>query len=317
MKGKRLERGEILHFFLRPGSKNSGHLLTRALTGLEFGVLRSPPELNAVSLAFLGAAHSKGTVYFIEDFGFLSQLKEAGAHAVICPPDLEDDVKKIGVLPIVAQNPKETFFRLYNYIAETRLSGLAPTVVHPSAKIDSSARVADHGVVIEENVEVLAGSQILERVRLGRDSVIGNGAIIGSSGFEFKKISAGGYLPVIHDGYVGVGVGCSIGAGSVVAQGFWDRPTLIGDGTKLDHLVGISHGVNLGSFNMIAAGAVLAGSVETGEGVWIGPGAVVSNGVKLGSFSRVEIGSVVLRDWSTDSRVFGNPAREMTFLKNF
>jgi UDP-3-O-[3-hydroxymyristoyl] glucosamine N-acyltransferase len=247
----------------------------------------------------------------VEELRFLPPLQEARAHAVICRPELEQEVVKIGAIPLLSENPRETFFRIYNHIAEIRLSGLAQTVVHPSASIDPEARIARNGVVVGENVKILAGSQILERVYLDKNSVIDEGVIVGSTGFEYKARRGGGYLSVIHDGYVEVGAGCHIGAGSVIAQGFWDRPTRVGADTNLDQMVSISHGVQLGSSNLVAAGASLAGSVETGHGVWIGPGATVSNGVKLGSFSRVEIGSVVLRDVDENSRVFGNPARAM------
>jgi UDP-3-O-[3-hydroxymyristoyl] glucosamine N-acyltransferase len=300
-----------LDFFLEPGTKSLSNQLNNILIEERFGILRVPSGLEAISLALVGAEHSDGQVYFVENSGFLPEVRKAGAHAIICSPDLEEEVRDMGALPLLSERPKETFYLLYNHIAKMRLSGLAPTVVHPSARIDPSARVALRGVIIGEQVEILAGTQILERVRLDRDSIIGPGAIVGSIGFEFKKKPTEGYLSVIHDGYVKVGAECHIGPGSVIAQGFWDRPTLIGNQTKLDHMVGISHGVQLGSSNLVAAGAILAGSVESGDGVWIGPGAIVSNGVKLGSFSRVEIGSVVLRDLTVNSRVFGNPAREM------
>jgi UDP-3-O-[3-hydroxymyristoyl] glucosamine N-acyltransferase len=114
---------------------------------------------------------------------------------------------------------------------------------------------------------------------------------------------------VTHDGFVEIGKNCVIGANSIIGQGFWKRPTLVERNTKIDHLVGISHGSSIGESNLIAAGAILSGSVKTGRNVWIGPGSRITNGVIIGDDSKVGIGSVVIRDVDPKTTVFGVPAR--------
>jgi UDP-3-O-[3-hydroxymyristoyl] glucosamine N-acyltransferase len=56
---------------------------------------------------------------------------------------------------------------------------------------------------------------------------------------------------------------------------------------------------------LIAASAVISGSVVIGDDVWVGPGAVISNGITIGSRAQIVIGSVVIKSVLPDLRAVG------------
>jgi UDP-3-O-[3-hydroxymyristoyl] glucosamine N-acyltransferase len=214
-----------------------------------------------------------------------------------------------GKFALVVQSPTETFFNLYNKLAKSRTQNLPETFIEEGAIIHPSAEVAAWGVYISKGATVRANATVRERSILGKNSDVHEGAILGSDGFEYKRIQGSSLMHVLHDGITSVGSNCVIGANSVIGQGFWRRHTVLGENTKLDHLVAISHGAKLGESNLIAVGAVIAGSVTTGKNVWVGPGAHISNGLQIGDNAKIAMGSMVFRDVSQDTLVLGNPAR--------
>jgi acetyltransferase-like isoleucine patch superfamily enzyme len=67
--------------------------------------------------------------------------------------------------------------------------------------------------------------------------------------------------------------------------------------------------VIVGKRAVVVAQAELSGSVEIGEGAWIGPSACVIQRTKIGAYALVGLGSVVLKDVEPNTTVAGNPAR--------
>lgn len=269
-----------------------------------------PVSYDASDLALIGETHHPGFVYFVSDTKYLRQLPDGSNAAVICHPRDASEVDRAGLVPLLSKNPSETFFLIYNEIAANRISLIRkPSSIHPGAEISPSATISRCGVVIQDGVVVGPNAVIFERVKISQGSKIGAGAVIGDSGFEYKLDSNGQFFKVLHDGVVEIGKNCEVGALSYIGQGFWRRPTKIGDGSKIDTGVLIAHGTSIGAHNLIAAGSKLAGSCSTGASVWVGPGASVSNGLRIGSRARIGIGSVVLTDVPSDASFFGNPAR--------
>src|SRR5207253_2901119 len=82
--------------------------------------------------------------------------------------------------------------------------------------------------------------------------------------------------------------------------------TEIGDHTKIDVLVHISHCISIGKRCRIAAGSMIAGSVVIGDDVWVGPGANISSGLTVGDGAWIVIGELVTRSVPPGMAVAGH-----------
>ena len=233
-------------------------------------------------------------------------------RVLICTPQLESLEYSRNIHLVVANNPKYLYFEISNELATRRLQKAFPNKIDKSALISDSANIAQQSVIIEKNVTIESNVTIYERVVLKRGCIVRAGAVIGSPGFEYKS-NGKNILPVVHDGITLIGEAVEIGPSSIVGQGFYNRPTILGKQVKTDNLVSIAHGSLVGDRTLIAAGAVIAGSVRIGSDVWVGPGAIISNGLNLGANSFIALGSHVFKDVKEGDRVIGSPARSLPY----
>lgn len=171
------------------------------------------------------------------------------------------------------------------------------SVIGPQVAIGGGTRIGS-------NVVIASGT------RIGHDCTIKSNTTIGEPGFGF--IAGPDKRPVRfpHVGSVAIGDRVEIGANCTVVRAALDA-TIIGDDVKTDDHVHIAHNVVIGARSLIAASAVLSGSVRMGSDVWVGPSAVIADHVAIGDGAWISLGSVVVRDVPVGGRVFGNPARAM------
>ena len=262
-------------------------------------------------LALLSDSCDQPFLSFLESQKFYPlTLNQKNLKILLCSSKLMELTYPKDVRLLSLDDPKYRFFELSNDMAKKRLQNSFPNVINSTVVIPSSANVAQHSVVIEKNVIIESNVTIYERVVLKSGCIVRAGAVVGSPGFEYKN-NGKSILPVVHDGITIIGEEVEIGPGSIIGQGFYKRPTILGYQVKTDNLVSIAHGSLVGDRTLIAAGAVIAGSVRIGNDSWIGPGAVVSNGLVLGSNSFVALGSHVFKDVQEGDRVIGSPARSL------
>jgi UDP-3-O-[3-hydroxymyristoyl] glucosamine N-acyltransferase len=171
--------------------------------------------------------------------------------------------------------------------------GIHPTaVIADSATLGADVHIGPY-VVIGENVTVGAGSVIHAHCVLYDDCTIGEGALIhshtviregtslgthailqnhtvvGSDGFGFAPRSDGSWRRITQTGHVTIGDDVEIQAGTCI-----DRAaigvTRIGRGTKIDNLVQVGHGCQVGEDTLLCGQVGLAGSTTVGDRVKIG-----------------------------------------------
>lgn len=189
------------------------------------------------------------------------------------------------------QTAVEAFFGGEVHVT-TGFAGIHPSaVIHETATLGKNVTVGPHavvdkGVVIGDNTFIGAGCYvgfqavigsnsflhphvtIRERCRLGNRVIIQPGAVIGSCGFGYTPDNQGRHIKLNQVGIVNIEDDVEIGANTTIDRSRF-KATVIGQGTKIDNLVQIGHGVTIGAHNIIIAQTGIAGSSKTGKYVVI------------------------------------------------
>jgi UDP-3-O-[3-hydroxymyristoyl] glucosamine N-acyltransferase len=169
--------------------------------------------------------------------------------------------------------------------------------------------------VLGRNTIVHSGAHI-ENATIGADSVINANAVIGKDGFGYTR-QQGKNVFIPHVGRVVIGERVSVGANTCIDRGAM-TDTTIGNGTKIDNLCQIAHGVVVGSECFLASGVGLAGGVVIGDRALLGGHVGVANGVKIGNDVSVGANSGVFRNIPDGESHMGYPAGPGTeFMRHY
>lgn len=210
---------------------------------------------------------------------------------------------------LITDNPSLSFQKVVEVFYdptfdESGFKGIHPTaVIHPTAKIGKDVSIGPHSVidkqvtigdrtVIQANCFIGPGVEIgtdcllhphavvRERCILGNRVTLQPGAIIGSCGFGYIADKAGHHKKLNQIGYVILEDDVEIGANATIDRARF-KTTRIGRGSKIDNLVQIGHGVQIGEDNIIVAQTGIAGSTETGRHVIIAGQVAINGHIKL------------------------------------
>ena len=180
------------------------------------------------------------------------------------------------------------------------------TDIHPTAVIESSAIIGKgchigpnvyigERVALGDNVKIYANACIYEdstigkntsirsnvsiyyQSEIGKNCLIHSGTVIGSDGFGHAPLPDGTYIKIPQIGNVVIGDGVEIGSNTSIDRANMGS-TIIGNGCRLDNLVQIAHGVELGENCIVAGGVCIAGSAKIGANcVFAGQSGVVGH----------------------------------------
>lgn len=131
------------------------------------------------------------------------------------------------------------------------------------------------------------------------------------TGFGYYRDEDGKLIKKESNCSLFVGKDVDIGLNTIIDNGSY-RNTVIGEGTKIDNLVHISHNVIVGKHCIITAGCVFGGSSEFGDYSYIGLNSTVKDHVKIGKHCIIGAGSVVINNLPDNSIVAGAPAKPIT-----
>jgi UDP-3-O-[3-hydroxymyristoyl] glucosamine N-acyltransferase len=274
------------------------------------------------------------TISYIEGDKFAKFVSSTAASALILPMNeaIQSQATDRGIAWIAASEPRLLFAQVIKVFYQPfRL----PVGIHSSAIVETGVELGENvsigahaviqagvkignGVVIHPNVVIYpdvsigdrtilhANCTIHERVRIGNDCVIHSGAAIGSEGFGFVP-TATGWFKMEQAGYTVLEDGVEIGCNSTV-----DRPsvgeTRIGRDTKLDNLVHVGHGCQIGSNCALAAQVGLAGGVKVGNQVLLAGQVGVANQVTIGDRAIASSKTGIHRNVDPGEIVSGYPA---------
>lgn len=185
------------------------------------------------------------------------------------------------------------------------------TCIHPHATLYPGVRVGVDCVIH-------SGAHLREGTRLGDRCLVSNGAVLGAPGFGYALAPDGRRVLIPHRCPVELGDEVHVGALSAIdashpgqlRHGHPETRTRLGNGVKLDNLVQIGHGCELGDGCMVSAQVGLAGTTRAGRNVVFGGQAASAGHVQIGDHCMVGARAAVAQDLEPGSQVLGSPAME-------
>ena len=189
-------------------------------------------------------------------------------------------------------------------------------VIDADVEIGDDAVLLPHvviyrGVHIGHRFLAHAHAVVREYCRLGDNVVLQNGVIIGADGFGFAKDKTGQWHKIVQSGPTVLEDRVEVQANACVDRASVGQ-TRIGSGVKIDNLVQVGHGCEVGKNTLLCAQVGLAGSTVLGNNVilagqvgvaghcTIGDGTVVT--AQSGTHGDIEPGKVLSGSPAVDSK---------------
>ena len=277
---------------------------------------------------------SISTLSYIEGVKFAAMLGKTAASALILPLDeaLQAQATERGIAWIGASEPRLLFAKAIAlfYKPFPPAPEIHPTaVIHPSAEVGKDVYIGPHVVIqagvkigdevcIHPNVVIYpevqigdgtvlhANCTIHERTRIGADCVIHSGAVIGSEGFGFVPTPTG-WFKMEQSGCTVLEDGVEVGCNTTI-----DRPavgeTRVARNTKIDNLVQIGHGCQIGENCALAAQVGMAGGVKVGNRVILAGQVGIANQAKIGDGAIASAKAGIHNDVEPGAIVSGTPS---------
>ena len=289
------------------------------------------PEITGVAQVHNATT---GTLSYIEGDKFAAYLGKTGATALILPQNeaLQKQATELEIAWIVAADPRllfaqaiALFYQPFHPAPEIH----STAVIHPSAEIGKDVYIGSHVVIqagvkignevclhpnvviypevqIGERTILHANCTIHERSQIGADCVIHSGAVIGAEGFGFVSTPQG-WFKMEQSGYTVLEDRVEVGCNTTI-----DRPavgeTRIGYNTKIDNLVQIGHGCQVGKNCAIAAQVGMAGGVIVGNQVILAGQVGIANQAKIGDGAIATAKSGIHNNVEAGTIISGLPA---------
>jgi UDP-3-O-[3-hydroxymyristoyl] glucosamine N-acyltransferase len=190
----------------------------------------------------------------------------------------------------------------------------AYAVVGAECKIGSGVTIHPH-VVLYPKVSIGADSElhsfavVREQCQIGNRVILQNGVVVGGDGFGFAPTKDGTFYKICQTGRVVVEDDVEIGANTTIDRAAVGD-TAIRRGAKLDNLVQVGHGAQVGEHSVLAAQVGLAGSTRLGNGVWVGGQVGFAGHLDVGDGAIITAQSGTSHDVAAGAMVSGSPAFE-------
>ena len=277
-----------------------------------------------------GVEHAgPGELTFVSNPKYAAAARSTRASAVI----VSENFPAISAPMLRAKDPYLSFAQALELFHKPLhyAPGVHPTaIVHPTAKIATGAHIGPY-VVIDEDVEIGSHAVLLphvviyrgarigdhffahahavvrENCRIGNRVLLQNGVVIGADGFGFAKTAEGRWHKIPQPAPVVIGDDVEVQANSCIDRASVGE-TRIGRGVKVDNLVQVGHGAQVGEDVLLCAQVGLAGSTEVGnKAILTGQVGVVGH-CKVGDNAIVTPQSGVANDIAPGALVSGSPA---------
>ena len=301
-----------------------------------FSTVRAARTLGQTHQTVRGIAALKaaapGDLSFLGNPKYKPEVAQSQASVVLVPLDFEGEPRP-DQLFVFVENPSVALAQVCARI-EQSLWPKPSAGVHPSAYVaagaivpasatigplcvvEADARLGERvhlqaqvfigrGTVLGEDCWLMPGSIVAAECILGARVRLQPGAVVGSDGFGYE-FNQGRHEKVPQIGTVVIGADVEIGANSTLDRARFSR-TVIGEGTKIDNLVHVSHNVVIGRHCLICAQVGIAGSTTIEDFVVIGGQAGLAGHITIGRGAKIDGQTGVNTDLAAGSFVKGSP----------
>jgi UDP-3-O-[3-hydroxymyristoyl] glucosamine N-acyltransferase len=286
------------------------------------------PDVEIVRVAAIDEA-GPGDLTFVSNRKYISHIPGTRASAII----LGEDIPPVSIPSLRTQDPYLAFARALEifFIPLRPLSGIHATaviaervvigqnvsigayaVIGSGCKIGSGVTIHPHVVLypevsIGDDAEIHSFAIVREQCRIGNRVILQNGVVIGGDGFGFAPTKDGTFYKICQTGRVLIEDDVEIGANTTIDRAAVGD-TIIRRGAKLDNLVQVGHGAQVGEHSVLAAQVGLAGSTRLGKGVWVGGQAGFAGHLEVGDGAIITAQSGTSHDVAAGAMVSGSPA---------
>ena len=249
-----------------------------------------------------------------------SLLEGVSSGNVLVSKELYEQVSLPQLNLIVVDTPRRAFAQI---LKEFFTKKLVFGSVSDSSKIDSTVTYDATKVIIGHNVVIEEDVQIGNNVIIGHNTVVKSGSVlennvsigsnctIGGVGFGYELTDSGEYEVIPHIGNVVLSNNVEIGNNVCIDRAVMGS-TFLDVNVKVDNLVHIDHGVQVGENSLVIAHAMIAGSVNIGKNVWVAPSSAVRQKLTIDDNALVGLGSVVVKNLEKGTVVAGVPAKPIS-----
>ena len=205
---------------------------------------------------------SKSGICYLKDKKYLANLSSSPG-AVITTKELSEEVNQTDNF-ILVDDPYLAYARTSQLFFESyeKKNKEVESVLGKNVQIGKNT-VINGNCVIGDNVILHDNVSIYPCTKIGNNSIVHSGSVIGSDGFGFAP-DGDNWEKIAHLGGVEIGTNVEIGANSVIDRGALGN-TKIGNGVKMDNHIHIAHNVSVGDNTAMAGMVGIAGSVKIGK----------------------------------------------------
>jgi UDP-3-O-[3-hydroxymyristoyl] glucosamine N-acyltransferase len=290
--------------------------------------LDGPADLEITGVAGMDEAEP-GQITFLSNPKYKSKLGATHASAII----VSGEIDTRGKPALRCADPYYAFARALEifYPPDRPAPGIHPTaVVSASAKLGANPSIGPY-VVIEDGVEIgddcvlkafttiyprakighrffaHSHATVRENVHIGNDVILQNGVVVGGDGFGFAPRPDGTYYKILQAGAVVIEDGVEIQANSCIDRAAVGE-TRLRRGVKVDNLVQVAHGCDVGENTLLCSQVGISGSSKIGRNVILTGQVGVAGHLTIGDRVIATAQSGIPNDVPANSMVSGYPA---------
>lgn len=268
---------------------------------------------------------SSSELSFFTDKKYLAQLPTTKAGAVLIDAKYAELLPSTTIAVITDEAYLKLAFSSKFFVHKITTQSQEP-IMGKNCDIDASVRFGV-GVILGNNITILAGSYIGDNVnigsntliyphvsiyhhtQIGQNCIIHSGTVIGCDGYGFAHTKMGEHIKIYQNGIAILEDDVEIGANCSIDRAVFGE-TILRKGTKLDNLIQIAHNCDIGEHTLLAAQVGLAGSSNLGRNVVMGGQSATAGHLEIGAFTTIAGKGGVTKSLKGNTTYAGFPAME-------